>query len=102
MGVYGKLMDYRAAVRKITELSKIHPYGEYEITKAKANKLLLEASKSRRFTFSILRPSNIVGLDMPNQSFRGLVESIIKQGFFISDQSTQFQTTFMKMMWLQH
>ena len=81
-GVYGKLNNKRAAVRKITELSKIHPYGDYETTKAKADNLLLEAARSGAFTFSILRPSNIVGLDMPNQSFRGLLESIIKERFF--------------------
>ena len=82
VGVYGKSINHPAKARKITELSKNQPYGEYEITKAKADKLLLEAVKSSKFTFSILRPSNIVGLDMPNQSFRGLVESIIKRRFF--------------------
>ena len=82
VGVYGKLMDNRAAVQKITELSKIHPYSEYEITKAKADKLLIEASKSGRFTYSILRPSNIVGISMPNQSFRVLIENIIRRRFF--------------------
>ena len=82
VGVYGKLTDNCAAVRKITELSKIHPYGEYEITKAKADKLLFEAAKSDRFTYSILRPSNIIGIGMPNKSFRGLVENIIRRRFF--------------------
>ena len=82
VGVYGKSINHPAKVRKISELSKIHPYGEYEITKAMADSLILEAVKSSKFTFSILRPSNIVGLNMPNQSFRGLVESIIKRRFF--------------------
>jgi nucleoside-diphosphate-sugar epimerase len=81
-GVYGKLINHPAKVRKISELSKNQPYGEYEITKAKADKLLLDAAKSNKFIFSILRPTNIVGLDMPNQSFRGLVESIVKRRFF--------------------
>ena len=82
VGVYGKSINHSVGVRKITELSKNQPYGEYEITKAKADKLLLEAAKSGIFSFSILRPSNIVGIGMPNQSFRGLVESIIKRNFF--------------------
>ena len=82
VGVYSKPNDSPTKVRKITELSKIHPYGEYEITKTKADKLLLEFAKSRAFTFSILRPSNIVGLDMPNQSFKGLIDNIIKRRFF--------------------
>ena len=81
-GVYGKSINHPARVRKISELSKTHPYGEYEITKAMADSLIIEAVKSSKFTFSILRPSNIVGLNMPNQSFRGLVESIIKRRFF--------------------
>ena len=82
VGVYGKSINHPAKVREISELSKNQPYGEYEITKAKADKLLLEAAKSNKFTFSIIRPTNIVGLDMPNQSFRGLVESILKRRFF--------------------
>ncbi len=81
-GVYGKLINHPGNVRKISELSRTHPFGEYEVTKDKADKLLLEAAKSSKFTFSILRPSNIVGLDMPNQSFRGLVESVVKRHFF--------------------
>lgn len=81
-GVYGKSTNHPAKVQKISELSKNQPYGKYEITKAKSDKLLLEAAKSNKFTFSILRPTNIVGLDMPNQSFRGLVESIVKRRFF--------------------
>ena len=59
VGVYGKSINHPAKVRKISELSKIHPYGEYEITKAMADSLILEAVKSSKFTFSILRPSNI-------------------------------------------
>lgn len=82
VGVYGKSINHPAAVRKISELTKMRPFGEYEITKAKADKLLLSAAKSSKFTFSILRPSNIVGLSMSNQSFKGLVENIIKQRFF--------------------
>ena len=82
MGIYGKSIGNPTKAQKITELSKIYPYGEYEITKAKADKLLLEFAKSRVFTYSILRPSNIVGLDMPNQSFKGLIDNIIKRRFF--------------------
>jgi len=82
IGVYGHSINNPAKVRKISELSRAHPFGEYEVTKTKADKLLLEAAKSSKFTFSILRPSNIVGLDMSNQSFRGLVENIIKRHFF--------------------
>ena len=82
VGVYGKSINPPAKVRKISELSKTHPFGEYEITKLKADKLLVEAAKSGKFKFSILRPSNIVGFSMPNQSFRSLVESIVKRRFF--------------------
>ena len=82
MGIYGKSIGNPTKAQKIKELSKIYPYGEYEITKAKADKLLLEFAKSRVFTYSILRPSNIVGLDMPNQSFKGLIDNIIKRRFF--------------------
>jgi len=81
-GVYGNSINNPAKIRKISELSRTHPFGEYEVTKAKADKLLLEAAKSSKFTFSILRPTTIVGLDMPNQSFRGLVESVVKRHFF--------------------
>ena len=82
VGVYGNSINNPAKVRKISELSRTHPFGEYEVTKAKADILLLEAAKSDRFTYSILRPSNIIGIGMPNQSFRGLVENIIRRRFF--------------------
>jgi nucleoside-diphosphate-sugar epimerase len=82
VGVYGKSINKSSKVRKITESSKIDPYGEYEITKAKADKLLLEAAKSGVFTFSILRPSNIIGIGMPNQSFRELIKNINRRRFF--------------------
>jgi nucleoside-diphosphate-sugar epimerase len=82
VGIYGNSINNPAKGRKISELSRTHPFGEYEVTKAKADNLLLEAAKSSAFTYSILRPSNIIGIGMPNQSFRGLVESIIKRHFF--------------------
>jgi nucleoside-diphosphate-sugar epimerase len=82
VGVYGKSINNPTKVLKISELSRTHPFSEYEVTKAKADNLLLEASKSGAFTYSILRPSNIVGIGMSNQSFRYLVESIIKRKFF--------------------
>ncbi len=82
MGVYGNSINNPAKVRKISELSRAHPFGEYEVTKAKADNLLLEAAKLGIFSFSILRPSNIVGIGMINQSFRLLLENIIKRHFF--------------------
>jgi nucleoside-diphosphate-sugar epimerase len=82
VGVYGRPANKTSYVEEITELTAINPCGEYEITKAESDQIVFEGAIKHGFTYSVLRPSNIVGINMPNQSFRSLINSILKKRFF--------------------
>jgi nucleoside-diphosphate-sugar epimerase len=81
VGVYGPPVQKNRS-RIVTEESAPAPVGEYEITKYLSDKLVLEAARSELITCSILRPSNVIGPDMPNQSLAGLISFVRKQLFF--------------------
>lgn len=67
--------------RRVTEETPEHPVGEYETTKTEADRLVREAAPGSGFSYSILRPSNVVGPGMPNASMRGLI-SMIRRGLY--------------------
>jgi nucleoside-diphosphate-sugar epimerase len=73
VGVYGACQD-----GTITEDSKEQPLGIYEQTKTESDKIV----KNSGIPCVILRPSNVFGIDMPNQSLRGLLRTIQKGLFF--------------------
>ena len=73
VGVYGACRD-----STITEGSKEQPFGLYEQTKTESDKIV----KNSNIPYVILRPSNVFGNDMPNQSLRGLLRVIYKGLFF--------------------
>lgn len=81
VGVYGK-SDNPAKSRIISESSRLDPKGEYESTKACADKLIQNIPQGKGITYTILRPSNIVGFKMPNQSFAALLKAIRDKKFF--------------------
>jgi nucleoside-diphosphate-sugar epimerase len=81
VGVYGKPSKPSEA-RVIKEDSAICPTGIYESTKAQSDQIILDCLGLANLTITILRPSNIVGLNMPNQSFGSLLKSITKKHFF--------------------
>jgi nucleoside-diphosphate-sugar epimerase len=65
----------------ITEASPINPIGEYEITKAESDQIVLSAANQGAFSCSILRPSNVFGADMNNQSLFNMI-NMIERGLF--------------------
>ena len=65
----------------VDEQRPISPSNFYERSKAKADELILDASNNR-FRCVLLRPSNIYGPDMPNQSLFQLISMIDKGLFF--------------------
>ncbi len=73
VGVYG---PYRKGI--ITEKVKENPYGEYEKTKAEAEEIVINSG----VPYVILRPSNVIGDSMPNQSIFQLIK-MIKKGYFV-------------------
>ena len=77
VGVYGP-----ASNGIVTEESALNPRGEYEVTKADADVLIIEAAKMGRIRHSILRPSNVYGAGMSNRSLYSLIEMIRRGWFF--------------------
>jgi len=77
VGVYGRPM-----VGLVTEESMQCPVSIYEQTKAQSDALVLAAAQKGAFEYSILRPSTVYGLDMPNQSLRSLICAVKKGRFF--------------------
>jgi nucleoside-diphosphate-sugar epimerase len=76
VGVYGPVAE-----GTVTEDSVLNPVGEYEITKTESDQVVAAAANKGGFSHSILRPSNVFGADMTNQSLFGLI-SMIQRGLF--------------------
>lgn len=77
VGVYGPV--HKGVV---TEEHSYNPINEYEKTKLMSDFLILEATKNKVFTSTILRPSNVFGSEMKNQSLFDLITAVNKGYFF--------------------
>ena len=82
VGAYGPSRPVANIERVVTEETPTNPIGMYEVTKTLADELIIQASKDGWFTYSILRPSNVFGKDMPNSSIRQLGRMIRSNLFF--------------------
>lgn len=82
-GVYGASANIEAVtcIRVVTEDSPAAPVGVYEITKLASENIVRQNMTGELLTHSILRPSNVFGKNMPNQSLFRLI-SAIKSGYF--------------------
>ena len=76
VGVYGPVSN-----GLITELSPLNPVGEYEITKSESDELVIKSAREGAFGFSVLRPSNVYGAEMTNQSLFDFI-AMIERGLF--------------------
>jgi nucleoside-diphosphate-sugar epimerase len=81
VGAYGSSLT-PGMQKVVNELSEPKPLGVYEVTKTLADEMIIESSNNTSMTYTILRPSNIVGVSMPNNSFRELLRAISKRRFF--------------------
>jgi nucleoside-diphosphate-sugar epimerase len=77
VGAYGPCREGR-----ISETSALNPVGCYETTKTAAETIVAEAAGHGAFSAAILRPSNIYGTDMTNQSLFQLIHAVCKGVFF--------------------
>lgn len=75
-GVYGA-----KPLQDVNEESPVHPENEYEISKTQADELVLAAMNQGDIYGVIVRPSNVYGVDMPNQSLFQLIK-MVKRGWF--------------------
>jgi nucleoside-diphosphate-sugar epimerase len=76
VGAYGPQCD-----GVITEITPTNPIGIYEKTKLDSDKLVSKAIQENAFPGTILRPSNVFGENMNNQSLYHMI-AMIKKGFF--------------------
>jgi len=82
VGAYGPIQGMAHAERIVTEDTPVHPVGEYEITKTISDELVLDAGKNGLLSCSIVRPSNVIGANMSNQSLYSLGRMVEKGLFF--------------------
>lgn len=77
VGAYGPVRD-----GVVTEDAPLNPVGTYERTKVSSDHLVEQAARRGAFTYTILRPSNVFGAGMPNQSLFHLITAVERRMFF--------------------
>lgn len=77
VGAYGRRCN-----GVITEQAELKPSGIYEASKVESEDLVRAAALRGAFEFAILRPSNVYGAEMVNQSLLGLISIIRRRLFF--------------------
>ncbi|UNM00450.1 NAD-dependent epimerase/dehydratase family protein [Stutzerimonas stutzeri] len=82
VGAYGPIRRSLSGERIVTEQTEAAPVGTYEITKVQADELVAAAAEEGVFSYSIVRPSNVFGAGMPNDSLRQWGRLIKKRLFF--------------------
>lgn len=82
VGAYGPNGTGASSERVVTEETNPAPIGTYETTKTQADELVVASEEEGVFSFSILRPSNVYGSGMPNDSLRQWGNIIKKKLFF--------------------
>lgn len=80
VGAYGPPRK-ASEIREVSEDTGLAPRGVYEVTKARADELVVAAGERGDITYSILRPSIIFGSGMRSESLRQLVASIRDRRF---------------------
>lgn len=76
VGAYGKRYD-----GVITEQAGLKASSIYEVSKVECENLVRMAASNGGFEYTILRPSNVYGAEMRNQSIFSLI-SMIRRGMF--------------------
>lgn len=85
VGAYGR---QRTGI--VTEKTELKPLGMYEITKVKSDDLVCIASFNGAFAHTILRPSNVYGAEMSNQSLFSLINMIDRRRFLFIGEPGSF------------
>ncbi|MDF1656645.1 MAG: NAD-dependent epimerase/dehydratase family protein [Verrucomicrobiales bacterium] len=80
-GAYGPPPAGVRSDRFVTEDSAIRPTSIYEVTKAKSDEIVAEGCQGDGLTYSILRPSNVVGVAIANHPLERMVR-LVKSGKF--------------------
>ena len=92
-GAYGPPTAGVQSERIVTEGSPIRPASIYEVTKAKSDEIVAEGCQGDGLTYSILRPSNVVGTAVDNHPLERMVR-LVKSGKFFFLGKAGATTTF--------
>ncbi|MCK6186792.1 NAD(P)-dependent oxidoreductase [Pseudomonas sp. EYE_354] len=87
VGAYGSSKEERV----VTEATPTNPVGDYEVTKTLADTIIMN-NKTAGFSYTILRPSNVFGRNMTNNSLRQLGNMVKKKVFFFIGYSPAIAT----------
>ena len=82
-GAYGPPNHTNIEIKKLiteTKTNDTNPANEYEKTKTKSDEMVMKSS-ANNFSYTILRPSNVIGPSMTNQSVRKLIK-LVNSGYF--------------------
>ncbi|VVP77613.1 Aurachin B dehydrogenase [Pseudomonas fluorescens] len=79
VGAYGPA---RGIVRVVNEATVENPQGTYEETKTLGDSLVMKNRSNLFYSYSVLRPSNVFGQSMTNNSLRQLGRIVNKGLFF--------------------
>ena len=82
VGAYGPPTSGPSEPRIVTEDYRCVPVGPYETTKTKSDELVFDAGRKGIIDYTIVRPTNVFGEAMTNQSLRGLLSAIRRRLFF--------------------
>lgn len=81
VGAYGPPRP-PAVPRDVTEETAENPSGSYEVTKTQSDELIRQAGDQRITSYTIVRPSAVIGKGMANASLPGLI-SLVRRGLFV-------------------
>ena len=83
VGAYGMASKSNGREIEVNENFTPFPVGQYEVSKTVADELVISyCAADPAMTFTILRPTNVVGQGMTNQSFYQLGNMVRKGAFF--------------------
>ncbi|MCH7499474.1 MAG: NAD(P)-dependent oxidoreductase [Nitrospinae bacterium] len=81
-GAYGPPLNVDSE-RIVTEVTATNPVNEYEKTKTEADNILIKSFMAKKnISFSILRPSNVIGEGMKKGGLHKMASLIKKRTFF--------------------
>lgn len=82
VAVYGKGNEISKDPYIITEKTLCSPLSQYANTKYNSDNLIIEAGNCNTITYSILRPSNVIGPKMTNRSLFSLISTVHNNRYF--------------------
>ncbi|MDR6956353.1 nucleoside-diphosphate-sugar epimerase [Pseudomonas brassicacearum] len=83
VGAYGLVTAYGKKKLMVDERWEVCPVNRYELSKSMADEVVITTCFNEpRMTFTILRPTNVIGMEMNNQSFFQLARIVRKRMFF--------------------